>query len=234
MVSGKIKAVSSANRPDERCLKAGPASLTDAELLAVILRTGTTGKNAIDLADDILNLNRTETGLPGLSSLTAEELMKLPGIGHVKAVQILCVAELSRRTARARARERLNFSNAGTIAEYYMEELRTRPKECVCLMLLDTRGGLIADRLLTIGTVNQSLVSPRDIFVEALRYQAVSIILVHNHPSGDPAPSEADRLITRQIASAGELMAIPLLDHVIIGSQCYFSFRQEGLLGPDV
>ena len=220
-------------QPYERCLQNGPAVLSDAELLAVILRTGTRNADAVDLSRTILKLNRLRPGLTGLSLLTLPELKAVPGIGNVKAIQILCIAELARRIARTDSRQRLRFDRPGTIADYFMEELRTKEQEHLYLLMLDTRCHLIAEKLLTIGTVNQSLVSPREIFIEALRHRAVSIILIHNHPSGDPAPSADDCLVTERVEKAGLMIGIGLADHIIIGDGRYVSFQEEGLLsGP--
>jgi len=225
-----MKAHRAEDRPYERCLAAGPVSLTDAELIAVILRTGTTGRNAVDLADSVLNLNRVRPGLSGLSNLTMAELTAVPGIGRVKAIQLMCLAELSRRMARRSAAERMMLDSPASVAAYYMEDLRAKEQECLCLVMLDTRCRLIADRIITVGTVNQSLVSAREIFIEALRHKAVSIILLHNHPSGDPTPSADDHAVTAKLCKAGELVGIVLADHIIIGDGRYLSFREEGFI----
>ncbi|MBR2765251.1 MAG: DNA repair protein RadC [Blautia sp.] len=220
------------DRPYEKCQKYGPAALTDRELLAVLLRSGIPGIDALDLASSLLGLaERTAwPGLQGLVHLSMEELRSLDGIGTVKAIQLKCIAELSMRIARSGSRSRLCFTMPSTIADYYMEQLRHEEQEIMLVMMLDTKGGLLGDPRLTRGTVNMTLVTPREIFIEAMRYHAVSIILVHNHPSGDPSPSHADIALTRNVCGCGQMMGISLLDHVIIGDHRYCSFKEEGLM----
>lgn len=217
------------DRPYEKCLAAGPSVLSDSELLAVIIRTGTRGMSAVDLAQQILSLSKNQNGLAGICHLTRQELTKLPGIGEVKAIQILCIAELSKRIATYQAKERIRFQDPATIAGYYMEQLRHAEQEQMICMMLDTKNQLIGEELLTIGTVNSSIISPREIFLSALSYHAVHIILVHNHPSGDPSPSQADFDFTKRINYAGELLDIQLLDHIIIGDQKYVSLKEMGV-----
>ena len=217
-------------RPYEKCLERGCEALTDAELLAVILRTGVPGISAVDLAHKILSVIGNDRRITGIAELALEDLMKIRGIGKVKAIQILCIAELSRRIAKTRARDGLVFTHPESIAQYYMEDLRYESKEHCILMMLDTRNRLITERRISTGTVNASLISSREIFIEALRCQAVHIILIHNHPSGNPAPSSEDIILTKHIQEAGALIGIELLDHIIIGDQSYISLREEKLM----
>ena len=167
-------------RPYEKCLRAGAESLTDGELLAVIIRCGTRSCTALELAFSLLNRHPVYKGLAGLHHLDIEMLKEIPGIGNVKAIEILCVLELSKRLAK--------------------------------------------------GTANSSWVPVRSIFVEALRCEAVYMILIHNHPSGYPEPSREDLIITKQIKEAGELLGIPLSDHIIIGDKCYTSLREQNMM----
>ncbi len=218
----------SENLPYEKFIEYGPQSLTESELLAIILRTGTKEKNALQLAEEILSLSKTNrTGLLGLYDLPLEKLMAVKGIGNVKAVKIKCIAELAMRINTASAKNGLIVHKPSTVADYFMEKLRHRKKECVVVVCLDAKGQLIKEIDLTSGSVNMSLISPRDVFLEALRYEAVNIILIHNHPSGDPTPSSSDLQVTRCIAEMGQNLDIPLLDHIIIGDNCYFSFKEE-------
>ena len=219
-------------RPYEKCDRFGAGSLTDVELLAVILRTGTKGESALDLARKLLY---PENGMPNrgethLQSWTKEELMKVHGIGKVKAIQILCLCELSKRLSRLSARSELDFSKPDTIAEYYMEDMRHRNQEHIKLLMLNGRSRLISESEISKGTINMSIISPREIFLEALQKGAVYIILLHNHPSGDPTPSREDILITKRIREAGMILGIELLDHIIIGDNCYVSFAQEDIM----
>lgn len=217
-------------RPYERCEQFGASNLTDSELLAVLLRTGTRGENALQLADKILHPVFSQKGVLNLHQWTYEQLMQIKGIGKVKAIQILCLAELSRRLAKATAQEGLNFSNPASIARYYMEDLRHANQEQMKLLLLNTKSRLIGEMDISKGTVNSAVISPRELFVEALQKNAVSIVLLHNHPSGDPTPSKEDVLITRRIQEAGRLIGVELLDHIVIGDNCYVSLREKGLV----
>lgn len=217
--------------PYERFLKYGAESLTDAELLAIILRTGTKEKNALELAGDILHLQGNMQGkLIGLHQLSLAELKSIPGIGEVKAIKVKALGELAVRMARQSLKERPKFDSPDTLAAYYMERMRHYTTECVLLVMLDNKGHMLGEHIVSKGTVNASLISPREIFIKALKYDASSIILIHNHPSGDPSPSGPDRQITKQVYECGKLMNIPLIDHIIIGDHTYSSFKELGLL----
>ena len=180
-----MKEMRSEERPYEKCLQNGAASLSDAELLAVILRSGIQGKNSLELA---------------------------------------------KRLSQAKAKERLSFTLPSSIADYYMEEMRHQKQEHMKLLMLNTKSKLIGETNISKGTVNAALVSPRELFIEALDKEAVSIILLHNHPSGDPAPSTNDILLTKRVKDAGALIGVELLDHIIIGNNCYMSFSESGLI----
>lgn len=217
-------------QPYEKCVTYGPEFLTDAELIACILRSGTKEYTSVALADHLLNLRKGKVGLNGLCSLSYEELIAVPGIGRVKALQIQCIFELAKRMSRSEAEKTLNFKDPQTIAEYYMEDFRHKEQENLLLLLLDTKSNLLGEKLMFTGTVNASIISPREIYLEALKFHAVGIILMHNHPSGDPTPSDADLRITRKIREAGSFLDIPLLDHIVIGDKKYVSFHEEGYL----
>ena len=217
-------------QPYEKCMTFGPGFLTDAELIACILRSGTKEYTSVALAEKLLNLRKGKEGFSGLCSLDFKELTEVPGIGKVKALQIQCVFELARRISRQQAKELLDFHEPKSIANYYMEDFRHKEQEHLLLLLLDNKSRLLGEKLLFTGTVNSSIVSPREIYLEAFRYHAVGIILLHNHPSGDPTPGDADKRITRKIRDAGHLLDIPLLDHIVIGDKKYVSFHEEGYL----
>ena len=217
-------------RPYEKCLHSGPEKLTDSELLAVVLRSGTHGSSSVQLADEVLHLGQNEQGLLGIYHLSMEDLMQIRGIGQVKAVQIKCIGELSKRIATREAGKLLDFHSPDTIAAYYMERMRHEEQEQMICTMLNTKNQFLGDEVISRGTVNSSLVSPRDLILAAFRHRAVYMILVHNHPSGNPEPSKDDLLFTKRVWEAGALVDIPLLDHIVIGDQQYFSFRQEGLL----
>lgn len=228
--NGSISQLPDDERPYEKCMRNGPAGLTDAELLAVILRTGTRGTSSIELAYKILDLCTFNKGLTGIYHLSVGELCSISGVGKVKALQMICIGELSKRIARSSASDGLYFSDPATIAAYYMEEMRHEEQETVRCMMLNTKNRLLGDIVLTRGTVNLSLISPREIFIQALSFHAVHLILVHNHPSGDAEPSEEDRRVTKRIRDAGELLGIDLLDHIIIGDRVFTSMREEHIL----
>lgn len=217
--------------PYEKFLRFGPEHLTESELLAIILRTGTKDASALELAEQVLSLARhPRDGLLGLYDITLEELMSVRGIGMVKAVKLKCLTELSMRISTARASKGLVFTDSGHVAEYYMERLRHRSTESVLLLCLDAKGQLIREKMLSEGSVRMALISPREIFIEALNCRAVNILLLHNHPSGDPSPSKADWEITRNVGELGVKMGIPLLDHIIIGDNRYVSLREQECL----
>ena len=227
-----IRELPESSRPYVKCLLWGPSVLSDSELLAVILRSGVQGTNSLVLANQILSLTKDTSypGLLGLLHMSIPDLMKVNGIGKVKAVQLKCIGELSKRMASAVARPRLSFNEPITIAKYYMEHLRHEEQEVLIVMLLDGRNHLLKEETISRGTVNGTLITPREIFMEALKYHAVAVVLVHNHPSGDPTPSECDREITERVYTSGELLGVKLLDHIVIGDQKYISFREQGML----
>lgn len=217
--------------PYEKFLSMGSDALTEAELIAIILRTGTKDCPALQTARKVLALAKgREPGLNGLHHISLKELMEIPGIGQVKAVKIKCIAELAVRMACQRAKTSLRFDYPDTVAAYYMERLRHEEKEIVLLLLLDNKLNLIEEYMVSLGTVRSSLLSAREVFIEALKCRASNLVLLHNHPSGDPHPSKQDIIITRKIKEAGELMDIPLVDHIILGDNCYISLKEEDLL----
>lgn len=224
----KIKELNLEERPYEKCERFGAEHLTNAELLAILLRTGTKGENSLELAKKILSQSCEKRGLISIHSWSLEQLMKIKGIGRVKAIQILCLSELAKRLAKETAEKQLDFHTPRTIAQYYMEDLRHKKQEHMKLLLLNTKSRLISEKDISVGTVNAAIISPREIFIEALQKSAVYIILLHNHPSGDPTPSVEDVQLTIQIKEAGNLIGVELLDHIIIGDNCYTSLKEKG------
>ena len=217
-------------KPYEKFLKHGAAYLTDAELLAIIIRTGTRNASALAIAQQILDRFEQNRQLNSLHHITMQELMEIDGIGEVKAVKIKCIAELSARMAKQHAAQTLDFKTPSSIADYYMEQLRHEEVEKVLLLLLDTKLHLMEEYLLSKGTVSASLLSTREVFRHALRAGACKIVLLHNHPSGSCNPSMEDLSVTKKIMEAGKLMEIPLLDHLIVGDGCYLSLKEHGYL----
>ena len=193
------------------------------------LRCGARGKTSLELAREILSLPGKEEGLLGLYHCTRQELLQIRGVGEVKAIQLQCIGELSKRMAAAGARKGLCFHDPASIADYYMERLRHEDQEVLLCMMLDTKNQLLGEKEITRGTVNATMISPRELFLAALQFRAVHILLVHNHPSGIPEPSGDDITVTRQIRRAGEMLGITLLDHIIIGDHCYTSMLEQGI-----
>ena len=219
------------NGPYEKYLENGAERLTDAELLAIILRTGTAGEDTVSIAQKVLALSDGKhSGILGLHHVSLRELTSIRGIGQVKAIKLKCIAELSSRIAGEQAKKTLQFTNPATVADYYMERMRHQERERVLLLMLDGRNHLLGEQVLSVGTVNASLLSPRELFLTALKNSAVYVMLLHNHPGGDPSPGRADLAATKQIAEVSRLIEIPLLDHIIIGDKKYYSFRENGLL----
>lgn len=216
--------------PYERFLKLGPESLSDRELLAIILRTGSKGENALELAGHVLELAGSDMGLLGLHHIDYRQLLDIKGIGTVKAVKIKCIAEISNRISMTKARKHICFQNPESVADYYMEKLRHKEKEHAMLVYLDTKGHLLEEVCMTIGSARESIVCVRDIMRKALMVNATSFIMLHNHPSGDCQPSMEDRQITQKLKKASLLMDMDFLDHIIIGDKAYTSFRELELL----
>ena len=226
-----MKDLPKGQRPYEKCMAQGPKSLTDSELLAVIIRTGSSSATSLELAEKILSCGQKGEGLLGLLHCSLQELQKIRGVGPVKAIQLLCIGELSRRIWKQKAGgQPVAFTQPDQIADYYMEDMRHLEQEEIRVMYLNTKQHLIRDFLVSRGTVNASVITPREILIEGLRCLAVGMILVHNHPSGDPSPSRSDRLLTCRIREAGEVVGITLIDHLIIGDKRYLSFRRENLM----
>ena len=227
-----MKSMPASERPYEKCEAYGAGVLSDAELLAVILRTGTRSMSSLELARELLLKFGSRRGLGFLREVTREELTSVPGIGSVKATELLAAGELSRRIARAEKRGDIALGRPKAIASYFMEDLCYLDHEEMWVAMFNTKNRLIHTETVSMGTVNASLASPREIFLNALRHHAVFVVLLHNHPSGDPEPSAADIELTKRLAEAGALLHIPVMDHIIIGDHCYLSFRERGLLKP--
>ncbi len=225
-----IKMMPEGERPYEKYQRYGVENLSDAELLAVIIKSGAGGINSVDVAKEILKLHPVKNNLSALYYLSDNQLMKIKGIGRVKAIQLKCVAELSRRLAKATAEERLKLNNAHSVADYLMEDMRYLTREELHVLFFDSKQMLISEMKLSEGTVNASLSSPREILVEALRYDAVTIIVAHNHPSGDPSPSKADLDFTRRLAKTCDEVGLKLIDHLVIGDNKYTSLKERGFI----
>lgn len=225
-----IKEIADCERPYEKAMEYGVKVLSDAELLATIIRTGSKDGSSIDLANKILNNHYLYKGLVGLNYINRDDLLAINGIGNTKATQILAIAEISGRMAKQKLKRDISFYEASTVAAYYQEKCKYLNKERLYLMIFNTAHMLIKELLLSEGTVNQSLISPREIYVQALRYEGVNIILVHNHPSGNVEPSLADVQATKMVKDAGDLIGIYLSDHIIVGHDSYYSMHERGII----
>ena len=232
MTSTSMRELPPAERPRERLLNQGANALKTAELLAILLRTGTTERPVLELAEFLL----THFGsLEALSRAPVGELARIKGIGQAKAIGLKAAFALAARLARSEAEARA-IENADDIARLLGEEMRLLDYESVRVICLNTKHKVLAVEEVTRGTLNESLFHPREAFRPALARQAHAVILVHNHPSGNAEPSDADVQVTRRMKQAGELLQIELLDHVILGApgagqeKNYFSFKNEGLL----
>ena len=231
MNSKTMKELPKEDRPYEKCLRLGSEALSDEELLAIIIRTGSRGENSLELAKRVLDASFPREGLVGLMHMSLADLTSMKGIGRIKGIQLLCIGELSRRIWKRRLyQEELSFHSPQEIAEYCMEDMRHTEQEELVMMCFNTKQVLIREVLLSRGTVNASAITAREVFIEALKSGAVNIILVHNHPSGNPSPSRDDPLFTENTKKAGELIGIRLIDHIIIGDNSYISLKERGML----
>ncbi len=231
MASLTIHELPEQERPREKLAALGPAALSDSELIAILLRTGIQGANAIDVARALLAKYKS---LGGLSRCTVAELSHIRGVGRTKAVQLAAAFNLGSRLARETL-TKSKLDSPALIYDLMGSEMRALSRESLRVVLLDTRYCLIRIEEISLGSLSESLAHPREIFRPALIYSAYAVIAVHNHPSGDPAPSEADHRLTRRLAEAAQLLQITLLDHIIIGAPAahrspYFSFKEAGVL----
>ncbi|NMA84801.1 MAG: DNA repair protein RadC [Epulopiscium sp.] len=224
-----MKELPDSEKPYEKLMKYGPAFLSDAELLAIIFRVGSRGERAVETAQRLLCLNDHNPGLIGLYDMSLKDLQRIKGIGQVKSIQIQAVMELSKRIAKCQAQKQFKISSPSAVAHIYMEEMRYLKQEHFKVVLLDTKNKIIGDRDVTIGSINSSIVHPREVFKEAIQRSAAHIIIVHNHPSGDPTPSREDIEVTKRIIEAGNLLGVPVLDHIIIGNGKYISLKEKDL-----
>ncbi len=220
-----IKSLPSDMRPREKALKNGLNSLSDTELLAMIIRSGSQSQSAIELAHHLLVKYKC---LRALKEASIEELMQEKGIGLVKALEIQTALELGQRLA-GETMGRKVVTCPEDVCSLFMEEMRYYDREHLKAVYLDTRGGVISNESISVGGLSSSLIHPREVFKPAVKKSAASIILVHNHPSGDPTPSAKDVEVSKKIAEAGELLGITLFDHVIIGDGCFCSLKSKGL-----
>ena len=223
----KIKELPPDERPRERLLKQGAGALATSELLAIILRTGRQNRNAREVASELLS---RFGGVQGVAKAPIEELCAVGGIGETKAVQLKAAFALGSRLTAARGPERPEICSSRDVVALVGDEMRLYEQERFKILLLDTKNRLIRDETVSVGTLNASLVHPREVFRSAIRASSAGIIVCHNHPTGDCRPSREDGETTRRIREAGELVGIHLLDHIIIGDAEYYSYKDNDAL----
>jgi len=231
MAQLKIHEMPQDDRPREKLLARGADALTNSELIAILLRTGLVGANAVEVASQLLDRYGS---LGGLSRCTLDEISAIPGIGPAKAMQLVATFQLGQRLAKE-TYSQAKIDTPELVYELLAAEMRGLHKESLRVLLLDTRYRLLRTEQVSLGSVNESIAHPRDVFRPAVISSAYAVIVVHNHPSGDPSPSQADHALTRRLAEGAELLQIKLLDHIIIGApaegrSAYFSFKEAGVL----
>jgi DNA repair protein RadC len=223
-----IKELPFEERPREKLIQYGADTLSNTELLAILIGSGTKEVSAIMLANRILSLE--EEGISYLTNCLPEELSEIPGMGMAKSCQIIAAIELGKRIATKPKEKRINIKSPDEVASLFLEDMRYLKKEYFKVLLLNTKNEIIMVDNISIGSLNSSVVHPREVFSTAVRKSACSVIAVHNHPSGNPEPSQTDIDVTRRLVEAGELLGIKVLDHLIIGDGTYVSLKEKMLI----
>lgn len=222
-----IKELPSEERPREKLIQFGADSLSNAELLAILIGSGTKKASALMLANRILAI---EEGISYLTDCQPDELTQIPGMGLAKSCQIIAAIELGKRIATKPKTKRINIKSPDEVANLFIEEMRYLKKEYFKVLLLNTKNEIIMIENVSVGCLNSSVVHPREVFCTAIKKSACSMIAVHNHPSGNPTPSQADIDITKRLVEVGELLGIQVLDHLIIGDGTYISLKESMLM----
>ena len=216
-------------RPREKLLLCGAAALSNAELLAILLRSGTRKKSVLRIAEEILARIK-EQGLVGMVHISVAELAKIDGVGKVKAATLQAAIELARRLAVQQSAKIQMITGPEDVARYAMPHYRFEQKEHFAVLLLNTKNHVISMPEVSVGSLSASVVHPREVFRAAIDHAAAAMILLHNHPSGDPTPSREDIAVTERLVKAGKIMDIPVLDHVVLGRDRFISLKEKGLL----
>ena len=223
-----IKELPSEERPREKLIQFGAGALSNAELLAILIGTGTREVSALMLANRVLAFE--EEGISYLTDCQPDELTEIPGMGLAKSCQIIAAIELGKRIATKPRSKKINIKSPDEVAALFLEEMRYLKKEYFKVLLLNTKNEIIMIENISVGNLNSSVVHPREVFCTAIKKSACSMIAVHNHPSGNPSPSQADIDITKRLVEAGELLGIKVLDHLIIGDGTYTSLKETMLI----
>ena len=227
----RMKDIPVSERPYEKLEKYGSETLSNAELLAIVIRTGSMEDTSVSLAQRLLSLDESRGGITFLHDLSVEELRKTKGIGRVKALQIKAVMELSKRVSASLINNnRVTIKSPVEVSTLLMEEMRHLKKEVFKIILLNTKNHIIKYMNVSVGSLNSSIVHPREVFSEAVKAGCSGMLLVHNHPSGDPEPSREDIETTQRLVNAGNILGIKVLDHVVIGDGRYISLKEQGLM----
>ncbi len=224
--TGNLKSIPPEDRPREKMLLRGASALTDAELIAVLLGTGTVSKSALAIGMEMTCNGGLYRKLARITEI--RELMRVKGLGKAKAATVLAALEIGRRIATVGTLEKIRFSSPQDGADYLMPRLRYSEKEKFAVILLNTKNQIITSEIVSEGTLTASVVHPREVFYPAILRHAAAVVVAHNHPSGDPSPSAEDEDVTAMLDKAGSALGIPLLDHLIIGDGTYYSFREHG------
>jgi len=214
-------------RPRERMIQNGASALSHAELLAILLRTGTQRESAVRVAERLL---KQVGNIRHLVDMTVEEMTQIKGIGPAKAIQLKAGIELGRRLSRATMNEKITIRKPSDAADLLMEQMRYLQKEHFVCLFLNTKNHVLQQETLSMGSLNASIVHPREIFRAAIKCSSASVICAHNHPSGDPTPSPEDIQLTQRLVEAGNIIGIEVLDHLVIGDQRYISLKEQGLM----
>ncbi len=224
----KIKALPPSERPVEKTIVKGADALSNSELLAILLGSGTREKSAISLAEDVLSGNGG--GISCLAESSVQELMSINGIGRSKAARIVAAVELGKRISTEPRTKRIGVESSADIAGMFVEDMRYEKREIFKALLLNPRGEIISIETVSIGELTSTLVHPREVFSQAVRRSAAGIVFVHNHPSGNPEPSEEDIRTTERLIACGKLLGIVVIDHIVIGDGQYCSMKSMGLM----
>ncbi len=223
-----LKTIPRIERPREKLCHFGVSALTNSELMAIVLQSGSREESAIQLGQNIINL--FDHGIQGLNDVTVEELTAVKGVGIAKACQISAAVELGRRVSKCKKNILGKINSPKTVVEYFQEELRHLNKEKFIVVFLNTKNLITSYEVVSVGSLSASIVHPREVFNRAIKKSAASIILIHNHPSGNPSPSREDEAITKRLCHVGEVVGIKILDHIIISEDGYFSFKEMDIL----
>ena len=224
----KIKALPRSERPVEKTITKGASALSNSELLAILLGSGTREKSAIGLAEDIIS--KDKSGISHLAESSVQELMSINGVGQSKAARVVAAVELGKRISTAPRVKRMGVESSDDIARLFIEDMRYEKREIFKALLLNPRCEIISIETVSVGELTSTLVHPREVFSQAVKRSAAGIVFVHNHPSGNPEPSEEDIKTTERLVACGKLLGIVVIDHIIIGDGQYCSMQSLGLM----